>query len=114
MNLFPKELWAIIDPSYTATSGGPITIQVQYSQAARTLRRNSGKAVKGDVLGEEEEIGEEGKQQDRESAEEPVDDEFEEDEEDRGDYNGELYFDNGGEDADEDIDGEEGNGVDYY
>lgn len=46
--------------------------------------------------------------------EEDVDDEYEEDEDEGGDYNAEQYFDDGGEDAGDEYDGGEDGGGDYF
>ncbi|KAL9611236.1 MAG: hypothetical protein Q9167_004119 [Letrouitia subvulpina] len=107
MKFFPKELWSTLDPTYAAAPSS-----AQMPQASSAKRRKTDTAIEENVSEDEEPL-KSGRKLDVEVSAEEVDDEYEEDDEDVGDYNAEQYFDDGGND-DDDLDEGGADGGNYY
>ncbi|KAL8831740.1 MAG: hypothetical protein Q9170_005170 [Blastenia crenularia] len=108
LKYFPKELWPTLDPkNYKASPADGIT--------KKPLQAAKKEKAGGEISGDEDEAGGAAeKDPDEEAVDEPIDDAFDEDDDDGGDYNAEQYFDDGGDDMGDDLDGGEGDGGDYY
>lgn len=114
LRFFPKELWSTVDPKAgvvngDVVNGGDRRAKLGLGEGAAQVEGRMG------ADGEEgEEGGKDGKDEEEEGMEDlVVDDEFEEDEDEGGDYNAEGYFDDGGDDAG-DLGGDDGDGGDYF
>ncbi|KAL9037015.1 MAG: hypothetical protein Q9214_005881 [Letrouitia sp. 1 TL-2023] len=107
MEFFPKELWLTLNPTYTAAPSS-----AQMTQASSAKRKKIDNAVE-ESLSEDGETLKSGRKLVEGVGDEEVDDEYEEDDEDVGDYNAEQYFDDGGNN-DDDLDEGDADGGNYY
>ena len=107
LKFFPKELWSTIDPSYAGVNGHGGTVREKRLQNTKI----DGAEKDPDAENDEETAGVEVDED--EAREEVVDDEYDEDDDEGGDYNAEQYFDDGGDDAGDDYDGGEADGGEY-
>ena len=115
LKFFPKELWSTLDPTSSTQNGDKndaIGKVLQLSKLKRSdrLQDLDGGELSGNEEGEALERDEDAEA----SAEDILDDEYEEDEDEGGDYNAEQYFDDGGDDAGDDYDGGEAEGGEFY
>ena len=128
---FPKELWSTLDPTkYSATPNTNSIPRMKRLQIATSSSKSNGlgafdRELSGEpqdreknileriANGDEDEDMAERNDEDH-PPEEEVDDDYDDDEDDMaGDYNAELYFDDGGDDAGEDYDAGEADGGEY-
>ena len=110
LDFFPKELHSTIDPTATTTaSGNPIPSNSQ--RKSLFIPGHLGATTTDDADPEATNSGEEGEEKAARDPEdenplegEEVDDNFEDEDEEGGDYNAEQYFDDGGEEGGEEYD----------
>lgn len=116
LKFFPKELWSTLDPTSAIQNGNLNHIVGKKLQLSKLKRTDGLEGLDGEE-GSGNEDGEAGGQDedaDASAEEEILDDEYEEDEDEGGDYNAEQYFDDGGDDAGDDYDGGEAEGGEFY
>lgn len=107
MEFFPKELRLNLDPAYAAAPSS-----AQMTQAFSAKRKKIDNAVE-EKVSEDEEALKSGRKVDEGVGDEELDDEYEEDDEDVGDYNAEQYFDDG-ENNDDGLNGSDADVGNYY
>ncbi|KAL8663710.1 MAG: hypothetical protein Q9202_003656 [Teloschistes flavicans] len=120
MKYFPKELWSTLDPQKCKSVNGTTSLVNVTERNLRNTATSTGKlkdTLDKDALpGEEREEAIRIRERDpnNEDMQENLDDEFDEDDEDGGDYNAEQYFNDGGDDAADDLDDGDADGGGYY
>ncbi|KAI4182444.1 MAG: hypothetical protein L6R41_005969 [Letrouitia leprolyta] len=117
LKYFPKELWPTLDPKNhkpTTSTRPPPTHGVRKKVSNTAKRKDVPEIIAGEASGDEDEGPTVERDPDEEAMDVPVDDDYDEDDDDGGDYNAEQYFDDGGEDLGDDLDGGEADGGDYY
>lgn len=120
MKYFPKELWSTLDPQKCKSVNGTTSLVNVTERNLRNTAISTGKlkdTLDKDALpGEEREEAIRIRERDpnNEDMQENLDDEFDEDDEDGGDYNAEQYFNDGGDDAADDLDDGDADGGGYY